>query len=267
MNKLKIKYRPEVDGLRAIGAVPVAIYHAGITFNGENIMPGGYISVDIFFVISGYLITLFLLKELVETNKIDIAGFYERRARRILPPLFFVLAVSSALGYALLQPTHFADLGESILYVMFFLSNYYFESNSLEYAAQSSLYLPMLHTWSLSIEEQFYIFFPLLLFVLFRFAKQRLLSYISIIAGLSFVLCIYYSYTDPLFNFYQIFTRAWELLIGSCLAIIEYKYPSLKKSKYSNSLTFIGLIIITASFFLFHHDLPLPSWQTLIPLI
>lgn len=99
MDKIKIKYRPEIDGLRAIGAIPVAIYHAGITYNSHNIMPGGFVSVDIFFVISGYLITLFLLKELFETKTIDFLGFYERRARRILPPLFFVLVVSSILGF------------------------------------------------------------------------------------------------------------------------------------------------------------------------
>ena len=267
MDKIKIKYRPEIDGLRAIGAIPVAIYHAGITYNSHNIMPGGFVSVDIFFVISGYLITLFLLKELFETKTIDFLGFYERRARRILPPLFFVLVVSSILGFFFLSPGYLENLSKSILYVIFFVSNYFFEINSLEYSAPTSLYLPMLHTWSLSIEEQFYIFFPLILLLLFKLKNNKLLTSLVILGSISFLFCMYYSFKDPIFNFYQIYTRAWELLIGSCLAIIELKRPSLKESKYSNSLTFVGLIIIVASFFVFNHDMNLPSWRTIIPLL
>ena len=267
MDKIKIKYRPEIDGLRAIGAIPVAIYHAGITYNSHNIMPGGFVSVDIFFVISGYLITLFLLKELFETKTIDFLGFYERRARRILPPLFFVLVVSSILGFFFLSPGYLENLSKSIFYVIFFVSNYFFEINSLEYSAPTSLYLPMLHTWSLSIEEQFYIFFPLILLLLFKLKNNKLLTSLVILGSISFLFCMYYSFKDPIFNFYQIYTRAWELLIGSCLAIIELKRPSLKESKYSNSLTFVGLIIIVASFFVFNHDMNLPSWRTIIPLL
>jgi peptidoglycan/LPS O-acetylase OafA/YrhL len=267
LNKIKIKYRPEVDGLRAIGAVPVAFYHADITYNSHNIMPGGFVSVDIFFVISGYLITLFLLKELFETKTIDFIGFYERRARRILPPLFFVLIVSSILGFFYLAPLALENLSKSIFYVIFFVSNYYFEINSLEYSAPTSLYLPMLHTWSLSIEEQFYIFFPIILLILFKFRENKILQNITIIAMTSFLVCMYYSYKDPVFNFYQIFTRAWELLIGSCLALIELKYPSLKKTRYSNFLTLVGLLIILISFFIFNHNMLLPSWRTLLPLL
>ena len=158
---MKLTYRPEIDGLRAIAVGAVILYHAQITILGHQPFKGGFIGVDIFFVISGYLITSIILKELFTTGYFSFKYFYERRIRRILPALLFVMLASFAFAWRYLLPSSFIDFSKSILYSLGFSSNFYFHYSGQEYGATSGLVKPFLHTWSLSVEWQFYIIYPL----------------------------------------------------------------------------------------------------------
>ena len=162
---MNIKYRPEIDGLRALAVLSVIFYHAQIKINGSQLLAGGYLGVDIFFVISGYLITSIILKELVTTGSFSFKHFYERRIRRILPVFFFVMLASLPFAWMYFLPISFIDFSKSILYSLGFSSNFYFFFSGQQYGAESGLLKPFLHTWSLSVEEQYYILFPIVLLV------------------------------------------------------------------------------------------------------
>ena len=164
---MKLTYRPEIDGLRAIAIGAVILYHARITILGHQPFKGGFIGVDIFFVISGYLITSIILKELLTTISFSFKHFYEKRVRRILPALLFVMLVSLPFAWIYFLPSSFIDFSKSILYSLGFSSNLYFHYSEQKYGAFDGLFIPFLHTWSLSVEEQFYILFPIVLFVTF----------------------------------------------------------------------------------------------------
>ena len=164
---MNIKYRPEIDGLRAIAVGSVILYHAQIYFLDKQFFPGGFIGVDIFFVISGYLITSIIFKELLYTDNFSYMKFYERRIRRILPVLLFVMMVSIPFAWVYLLPDSFIDYSKSILSSLGFISNIYFWFSSQAYGAESNILNPFLHTWSLSVEEQYYILFPIILLISF----------------------------------------------------------------------------------------------------
>ena len=197
---MKINYRPEIDGLRALAAISVIIYHAKINLFGYSLLSGGFIGVDIFFVISGYLITSIIYKEILITNSFSFKNFYQRRIRRIIPPLFFVMIATFPLGYFFLLPTDFIDFSKSIIFSISFVSNYFFYLSESQYGANSSLLLPFLHTWSLSVEEQFYIIFPIVLFIFINFQNNIHIFFISILI-ISFLLAIKFSYDDSLKSF------------------------------------------------------------------
>ena len=167
---MKFKYRPEIDGLRAIAVLSVVIYHAGFQIpffeNSYFLLPGGFLGVDIFYVISGYLIT-FLIIERINNKTFTFKEFYERRARRLLPVLFFVILSCLIAGWIFMLPGQFADLAGSALSSLFFLSNFWFYLTDSYFAEASSL-KPLLHTWSLSIEEQFYLIFPPIIYLLIK---------------------------------------------------------------------------------------------------
>ena len=156
---MKLTYRAEIDGLRSIAVGAVILYHAQIIIFGHQLFKGGFIGVDIFFVISGYLITSIILKELFATGSFSFKYFYERRIRRILPALLFVMLVSLPFAWIYLLPNTFVDFSQSIIYSIGFSSNLYFHYTGQQYGADSGLLKPFLHTWSLSIEEQFYLNF------------------------------------------------------------------------------------------------------------
>jgi len=163
-----MNYRSDIDGLRAVAVVPVVLFHANIAG-----FSGGFVGVDIFFVISGFLITSIIHKELSD-SRFSIVRFYERRARRILPALFTVMIACLVAGWFILPPAAYGGLGESVLSALLFVSNIWFWKNSGGYFDGTTDYLPMLHTWSLAVEEQFYIFFPLILMVLHRVGRRLL---------------------------------------------------------------------------------------------
>ena len=246
---IKLKYRPEIDGLRAIAVLPVIFYHAGF-----EVFKGGYVGVDVFFVISGFLITTIIIQDL-ENNQFKFIKFYERRARRILPALIFMTLVSLIIGYFVLTPYYYKDLFQTALSSSIFLSNFLLYLKSGYFSAISEL-KPLLHTWSLSVEEQFYILFPLLLF----FSKKKLL-YLILLFILSVVFAEIILNYDKDANFYLLPSRAFELLAGSIASFFVYN----KKFKLKNSITIIGLFIIIFSIFFFDEKTPLPGLYSLIP--
>lgn len=263
---MKINYRPEIDGLRAIAVGAVILYHAEISIFGLNIFKGGFIGVDIFFVISGYLITSILLTELKNTGKISLRNFYERRIRRIIPALIFVIIASLPLAWITLSPAAFIDFSKSILSSIGFISNFYFYFSGQEYAALTSFYKPFIHIWSLSVEEQYYILFPIILFFLFKYFKKKILFLFLITFLLSVLFADYLSKHNNSLNFYILPTRIWELIGGSIIAYLKI-FKNFKNTKIDIIFPFAGLIVIISSIFLFNHEIRHPSLFTLSAIV
>jgi peptidoglycan/LPS O-acetylase OafA/YrhL len=266
---MKINYRPEIDGLRAIAVVAVVIYHAKFEIFNYQILKGGFIGVDIFFVISGYLITSIILKELTLTKNFSFKYFYERRIRRIIPVLFFVMLTTIPFAYIYLVPSAFLDFSKSILSALIFISNFYFYFNAVQYAGEGASLKPFLHTWSLSVEEQFYILFPIILFILFKYFRKYLRFFLFSGLAFSLLLAEYASRNHPYFNFYLLFTRGWELLIGTVLSYLHtYGRRDVFKNKiFYELLSIFGLILIISSIFIFNDKMFLPSIYTLLPIL
>lgn len=261
---MPIKYRPEIDGLRAVAVLAVILYHSNFRFGESNIFKGGFIGVDIFFVISGYLITSIIFKE-INQGTFSLLQFYERRIRRIIPVLVAIMIFSIPFSWLFMPPKALNEYAASILSSLFFTSNIWFSLEDNYWAEASSL-KPFLHTWSLSVEEQFYIIFPCFLLLLWKKCK----SIITHVFMFLFLISLYFSYiksnSDPLSSFYILQTRAWELLAGAITAIAA---PSKKQqSNYLNTLMpALGLILIFGSIMLFNQSTPHPSPITLIPII
>lgn len=265
---MKLTYRPEIDGLRAIAVSAVILYHAQITILGYQPFKGGFIGVDIFFVISGYLITSIILKELVTTGSFSFKHFYERRIRRILPALLFVMLVSLPFAWMNLVPSSFVDFSKSILYSLGFSSNFYFHYSGEVYGATHGLFLPFLHTWSLSVEEQYYTLFPIVLLITFKYFKKYLIHIFILGFVVSLGLADWGSRNHPSFNFYVLPTRGWELLAGSILAYFEITLGHRSKHKILNQiLPSIGLFLIGHSILFFNDETFHPSFYTLSPII
>ncbi len=192
MTNSQLKYRPEIDGLRAISVISILLYHAELSFFDKILFTGGFVGVDIFFVISGYLISNIIFSELLQNKNFNFANFYERRARRILPMLFVVLLISCPIAFYILLPNNFHEYIDSIISSIFFFSNFFFYSVATEYGAESSLLKPLLHTWSLAIEEQFYLFFPIIVFLLFKFHQNLLIKILTLLFLVSFFFFKYF---------------------------------------------------------------------------
>lgn len=253
-----IHYREEIDGLRAVAIIPVVLFHAGFEW-----FSGGFIGVDVFFVISGYLITSIILKELTQNN-FSIANFYERRARRILPALFFVLLACMPFAWFLLLPHELVDFGKSLAAVSTFSSNILFWQESNYFSADSEL-MPLLHTWSLAVEEQFYVIFPLLLMLFWRFGYKALIVLVTIIAIASFALSEWGLRSHQEANFYLLPSRAWELMIGALTAFYLFKRKPNFGSGLSQFLSLSGLLLILTGIFLLDKDDLFPGVYALLP--
>ena len=266
---MRIDYRPEIDGLRALAVMSVIFYHAEIYLYEKQFFKGGFIGVDIFFVISGYLISSIIFKELLTTGKFSFSHFYERRIRRILPVLILVIIVSLFVAWYCLLPHRFVDFNESVISTIFFGSNIYFHYSGLRYGAVDGLFKPLLHTWSLSIEEQFYILFPLVFVFTFYFFKRYILHLLCLGFLVSLIFAEWSSITHYNFNFYMLPSRGWELLSGIILAYIQIKVKFRIKNKIiSEIFCFVGLFLILYSvLFLFQDGMRHPSFLTLIPII
>jgi peptidoglycan/LPS O-acetylase OafA/YrhL len=254
-----MKYRSEIDGLRAIAVIPVILFHAGF-----ESFSGGFIGVDVFFVISGYLITTIIHNE-IQSNSFSIVNFYERRVRRILPALFFITLVCIPFSWLWLIPSDFKDFSQSIVAVNLFSSNILFWRESGYFSAAADL-KPLLHTWSLAVEEQFYLFFPLILLLFRKFRDSSLLVLLITISLLSLGVSEYAAKYHPNANFYLLPTRSWELGVGAILAISSSLW-SAKKGFTAEILSCIGLIMVFFSIFLFDETVLMPSSIGLIPVI
>lgn len=255
-----MEYRAEIDGLRAFAVVPVVLFHAGF-----SVFSGGYVGVDIFFVISGYLITSIILSEM-DKGSFSLLNFYERRARRILPALFLVLAVCIPFAWIWLTPRDMAAFGESVAATIGFSSNIIFWRESGYFDTTAEL-KPLLHTWSLAVEEQYYIAFPLLLIVAWRFGKRIILGLLGLIFVVSLTIA---QASDSLMSasaaFYLPPTRVWELMMGAFAAFYFNRGLVVSIPKLANELLgVIGLILIAGSILLFDETTPFPSLYTLAP--
>mgnify|MGYP001345545438 FL=1 len=257
-----------------MAVLPVILFHAGY-----NNFEGGYVGVDIFFVISGYLISSIIIYE-VELGKFSLKNFYERRARRILPALFSVILISAPFAWFILLPADLELFNNSAFSALTFWSNYifYFE---IDYFETSSRLKPLLHTWSLSIEEQFYIIFPILLLFFFKFKKKYFIIFISIIAILSLLVAqwggnlkltypfiekeILFFNQSSLTNFFLPFGRIWELIIG--ILISFYIKKNGQPNYYNQIFSLIGIVLILYSIFTFTKETNYPSFQTLFPTV
>lgn len=256
-----MNYRAEVDGLRAVAIWPVVFFHAHFPF-----FQGGFIGVDVFFVISGYLITSIIIEEIAD-KRFSIVNFYERRARRILPALFLVILFTILIAPFLLNPMQLDDFGQSIFAVVFFISNILFWQQS-GYFGTASETSPLLHTWSLAVEEQYYIFFPLLLLVIWRYAKRYIWISFGFIIFLSLILTEWNLRNSAEANFYLLPTRVWELLIGSITALaFREKLTSNISENLKSIISLISLIVLLASLMFFDKNTPHPSLITLIPVL
>jgi peptidoglycan/LPS O-acetylase OafA/YrhL len=252
-----MQHRPEIDGLRAVAVLPVVLFHAGVTA-----FSGGYVGVDVFFVISGFLITG-LIKEDLEAGRFSILGFYNRRVRRILPALVFTALLTSVAAFVWLLPSFLVDFSKSLVSVSTFLSNFYFWKFS-GYFENSALLRPMLHTWSLAVEEQFYIFMPIAAYVVYRFIGKRWLLIFGAAFAASLALSIYMTQVGPTANFFLLPTRAWELLLGALLAVI----PARRSAGHlDQALSALGLALIAYSVFAYDEATPFPGAAALAPCV
>lgn len=252
------EYRPDIDGLRALAILGVLVFHVF-----PHTLPGGFLGVDVFFVISGFLITKHILQSL-KSGRFSFLDFYERRARRILPALIAVVSAVSLISWFFLVPfPEFRSLGQSIASVASMSSNIYFHLKS-DYFDLASREIPLLHTWSLSIEEQFYLVWPIMLAGIMRVKKQRLRQLVVIAL---FCFSLTYSQFAAVHAksaaFYWMPSRAWELLAGAILGLGIL--PSLQQGLYSRIAANAGLLFIVFSFAIYHEGLPLPGLLSLLP--
>ncbi|WP_108817016.1 acyltransferase family protein [Loktanella sp. Alg231-35] len=249
-----MNYRAEVDGLRAVAVVPVILFHAGVPG-----ITGGFVGVDVFFVISGFLITTLILRA-QDREDFSLLTFYERRARRILPALFLVLAATVLAAYNWIPFWDFPDFLRSVAATALFLSNVHFWEN-IGYFAVAAEEQPLLHTWSLAVEEQFYLLFPLLLMV-----KMRPAILGGVVLGMfvaSLALSQWGSLHEPEVNFFFTPSRVWELMAGALCAIWKVS----RTPKPNDALAFIGLAMVVSAMFIYDTSTPFPSFYTLLPVV
>jgi len=251
-----LKYRAEIDGLRALAVIPVIFFHAGF-----DLFSGGFVGVDVFFVISGYLITTILIDD-IEAQRFTVLGFYERRARRLLPALTLVISCCIPVAWFVLNPFDLREFSQSILATSVFSSNFYFYLTSGYFDTAAEL-KPLLHTWSLAVEEQYYLVFPLFLLAVWRFGEKQVLGLIAALAVASLIASEWGWRNVPHANFYLAPTRAWEILAGSMTAFMVRK----QGLSGSNFLSLLGLGAIVMAVFVYDEATPFPSVYALLPVI
>ena len=253
-----IKYRPDIDGLRAVAVLPVVLFHSGIPR-----IEGGYVGVDVFFVISGFLISKIIITE-VDEERFSYARFYERRIRRLLPALFVVVLATIPPAIWLLTTKGFKDFGQSLAAVGLFSSNILFFAESGYFDAESHT-KPLLHTWSLAVEEQFYLFFPPILLLIRRLARTRMGHVLVALSILSFAASVWMVATRPSAAFYLLPFRAWELLLGALLAIRIV--PAHRSVGVNSAIGATGLALVAVAVATYDETTPFPGVAALLPCI
>ncbi len=251
-----MQYRSEIDGLRALAVIPVILFHFNIS--GFH---GGFIGVDIFFVISGFLITQLIVTDL-DKDSFTFIKFYEKRARRLLPASFLVLIFCILAGWIILAPIDYKAFGESLVSFSLFSSNIYF-MEKVGYFDTPAQYKPLLHTWSLSVEEQFYLFFPVILLVIKKWFWKYLQHIILGIFLISIAISIYTTYFYPEFGFYMLPSRAWELMLGALLAIRAF--PDIRDKTISSIIALLGVCLILLAMAFYNERTPFPGYTALLP--
>jgi len=251
-------YRADVDGLRAVAIVPVVLFHAGLYR-----FAGGFVGVDVFFVISGFLITTLIRRD-IEDGSFSVYRFYERRVRRIFPSLFAVLLVTTALAAIISPPRVLIDFGKTLASSAAFSSNVFFWSQA-GYFDDTMHRNPMLHTWSLSVEEQFYVVFPLILSALLPASIVRTRIVVGVIGIASLALAVWATPREPSFAFYLMPTRAWELLLGAALALGAGPGPIRPSLREGGAA--LGLLLIVWSVLTYTPSIPFPGSAALAPCV
>jgi peptidoglycan/LPS O-acetylase OafA/YrhL len=253
----RVIYRPDIDGLRALAVLPVVFYHAGFDW-----FSGGYVGVDVFFVISGYLITSLIYPE-IQAGKFTYRSFYVRRIRRLFPALFVLVVACLIPAYYLLLPGELEDFGESVAALALFSSNILFWSEAGYFATAAEL-KPLLHTWSLAIEEQYYLLFPVLLLGIRRWSPKYILPVTLVLFTASLIWAITSLYSSPDAAFYLLPSRTWELLLGSLIAMGSVE---LKNRWASEASALTGVCLIVAAVLLYDNSTPFPGAAALLPCV
>src|SRR4029077_11956757 len=235
-----LHYRADIDGLRAVAVLSVLAYHLQIGW-----FRGGFVGVDIFFVISGYLISAIILKD-ISAGKFSIATFYERRVRRIFPALIVTLLGTSFLAYLYFLPAELMSFAKSLLAALFSLSNIYFWKHSGYFSAPVET-IPLIHSWSLAVEEQFYVFLPIFLAAAHRYFPRRVRLSVIAIAIISFAVSAVGAFHYPTATFYLAHTRAWELMLGVLISLEVF--PTISRPVVRNLATAAGIGLICFAVF------------------
>ena len=244
----------QIQGLRAVAAILVTVFHA-------RLVPGGFIGVDIFYVISGYLITGLILREIEKTGTLDLRSFYQRRIKRLLPTSVFVLFVTAIFAWILFPPITRDALGRDLFAAAAYISNYLFAWWQNDYQNLNATPSPFIHYWSLAVEEQFYIVWPLFILFLARYGKKIVFAGIAITTLLSLLFSIYLTQVAPIWAFYSLPTRAWELGFGALLLFL----PETKKK--IRILPWLGFFGIAISSFNFNENTAFPGKNALVPVL
>lgn len=253
-----MQYRPEIDGLRALAVLPVIFFHAGF-----EVFQGGFVGVDVFFVISGYLIASLIFKE-ISNNQFSLLSFYERRSRRLLPALFMVMFCSLILSWQILSPSDLKSFGQSLFAVSLFSSNILFWLQSGYFDAAAEL-KPLLHTWSLAVEEQYYIFFPLFMIIFWKKGFKLIIFLLVLIFIASLSLAQWGAYYYPDATFYLLPARIWELLLGVFVATF-LRNKGFYSSRITNQIfSLLGFSLIIFAIVYLKKSTPYPSLYALIP--
>lgn len=260
-----LQYRPEIDGLRAFAVLPVVFFHAGF-----QAFRGGFVGVDVFFVISGYLITSIILLQ-KSAGTFSLIRFYENRVRRILPALFLVMFACVPFAWFWLLPDDLRQFSQSVAAVVVFASNILFWRQSGYFDTASEL-KPLLHTWSLAVEEQYYLVFPLFVLAMWRFGRRWIVGSLIIIATLSLIAAHWGAYHKPIATFFLLPTRGWELLTGALTAFYCNAYAPSQRVLMANLRvcqlgSALGMAMIGAAVLLFDKSTPFPSLYAAVPVI
>ncbi len=256
---MALGYRPDIDGLRAVAVLPVVAFHLGI-----GAFSGGYVGVDVFFVISGYLITSLIMTDL-RAGTFSYRVFYFRRIRRIAPAFFVVIAATTIAAWIVFFPSDMTDFAQSLVASTMFLANVHF-ADQFGYFDRGAEFAPLLHTWSLSIEEQYYLIFPLLLALAWRTGAGRAIILVAVLGALSFFYSVFLVASGPPESaFFSSFGRFWEIFAGALLALAgrRVRLPD----RLANSTATLGLALIAVPVFLYRAETPFPGLAALVPVI
>lgn len=254
-----MKYRPEIDGLRALAVVPVILFHAGF----RN-FSGGFVGVDVFFVISGYLITSIIIADL-DNQRFSLIDFYDRRARRILPAMFFIMAICIPTAWIVMLPQDIKSFSQSLVAVSTFSSNFLFWRQSGYFDGAAEL-KPLLHTWSLAVEEQYYIVFPVLIGSIWSLGKRRLMLLLGLFTFASLGLAEWLIRVAPDAAFYLLPTRGWEILLGAMAALyLGNSNGAHRPSAFNQGFSVLGLAFLLLPVFLYTEKTPFPGLFALVP--